>query len=66
MGVSMVVNTEEEYTLAIEIDKQNFLPKIITKESEMTMTSEVQGFPALTKPPAQSHITSTLTINSCK
>jgi hypothetical protein len=65
-GMLMIINREEEFTINISVDKQTFLPKIIIKEVVMFIQSEIKDYPALSRPPTQSHTTSTLTIKNCQ
>ena len=61
-GMTMITNTEEEFTITIEFDKHTFLPKVITKEAEMSIQGKVQGYPAFSQPPVQSTAITTLKI----
>ncbi|MCL2041190.1 MAG: DUF6263 family protein [Bacteroidales bacterium] len=65
MGMSMTVNTEEEYTIAIEIDKHTFLPNIINRESDALITGNMQNNPALSNHQSKSKNILTLKINGC-
>jgi hypothetical protein len=65
MGISMTVNTEEEYTITIEIDKHTFLPNIINRESDVSITSNMPNNPAFPSQQSKSKNTSTLKINGC-
>ena len=65
-GMVMIINKEDDFTINIEIDKQTFLPKIITKESEALTKNEIKDYPAFSKPPTQSHTTFILKTISCQ
>jgi hypothetical protein len=65
MGISMIVNTEEEYTVTIEIDKYTFLPNIINRESDVSTTSSMPNNPAFPNHQSKSKNMSTLKINGC-
>ena len=66
-GFVMIMSKAEEFTVTVEIDKQTFLPKVITQETEalLNVKSEFQNNPELSKPSVQSHVTTTLKIRSC-
>jgi hypothetical protein len=65
MGMSMIVDTEEEFTIAIEIDKRTFLPNIINRESDVSITSNIPNNPAFSNHQSKSKNISTLKINGC-
>ncbi|MFA5639802.1 MAG: DUF6263 family protein [Bacteroidales bacterium] len=65
-GMVMTSNNKEEFTVTIEFDKQTFLPKIITKESESLIQVEIPDYPAFSQPPTRSQGTLTLKISSCQ
>ena len=65
MGMTMIVSTEEEYTVTIEIDKHTFLPNIIHRESDMSTISNMPSNPAISNHQAKSKNTSTIKINAC-
>lgn len=64
-GMVLIMIQEEEFTIVVEIDKQTFLPKIITQKTEMILKNEIQNYPKFSKAPVQAHSTSTLKIRSC-
>jgi hypothetical protein len=63
-GMELITMHEEDFSLIIEIDKQTFLPKIITKEIESLNKQEIKNYP-IPVPPLQSHTTSKLIIRNC-
>ncbi len=65
-GMVMISNNKEEFTVTIEFDKQTFLPKIITNESESLIQVEIPDYPALSRPPIRSQGKLTLKIRSCQ
>ena len=65
-GMVMITHTEDEFSVYIEIDKLTFLPKIITKEFEVLMKSEIKEFTAFSQPPTQSHTTFILKTKNCQ
>ena len=60
-GMLMTTNTEEEFTITIEFNKHTFLPKVITKESEMSIQAEISGYPSLSNQ-SKSDVISTIKI----
>ena len=65
MGITMTTNSEEQYTLTIEIDKRTFLPNIIHKESDLSSTVNMPSNPAFPSQQSKSKNTSTIKINRC-
>ncbi|NLJ82863.1 MAG: hypothetical protein GX330_07040 [Bacteroidales bacterium] len=65
-GMVMISNNKEEFTVTIEFDKQTFLPKIITKESESLIQVEMPDYPTFSRPPTRSQGKLTLKIRSCQ
>jgi hypothetical protein len=64
-GMVMNTNKEDEFTVSIEVDKQTFLPKIISMEIESLTKTEMPDYPAFSVPPSKSYTKSTLEIRNC-
>ena len=64
-GMVMIMTNETEFTITIEVDKQTFLPKIITQEMEILGKAEIPNFPNFPQSSNKSYGTLITEIRSC-